>query len=160
MPYLIDGHNLIPKIPGINLGDIDDEIQLITTLQDFCRRHGKNVEVYFDNAPTGQARTRKYGRVTAHFIRQGRTADSAIRARLKKLGLSARNWIVVTSDREIIAASREAHARVIDSDEFARLSLSSDNPDKISPESDPELSLSPDAVESWLQFFGSDEDQK
>ena len=28
MPYIIDGHNLIPNVPGLDLNKIDDEIQL------------------------------------------------------------------------------------------------------------------------------------
>ena len=31
MPYLIDGHNLIPKM-GLKLADLDDEMQLIELL--------------------------------------------------------------------------------------------------------------------------------
>ena len=100
MPYLIDGHNLIPKIPGMNLGDIDDEIQLVKKLQEFCRQRRKKVEVFFDSAPPGGIRTQKFGRVTAFFITQGSTADTAIRSRLQKLGRAAKNWTVVTSDRE------------------------------------------------------------
>ncbi|MBL0344248.1 hypothetical protein [Candidatus Villigracilis affinis] len=34
-----------------------------------------------------------------HFIRAGQTADSAIRARLNKMGKAAKNWVVVSSDR-------------------------------------------------------------
>ncbi|MBP1702274.1 MAG: hypothetical protein H6Q38_1381, partial [Chloroflexi bacterium] len=37
MPYIVDGHNLIPKIPGLSLRAIDDEMQLIELLQEFCR---------------------------------------------------------------------------------------------------------------------------
>ena len=65
MPYIIDGHNLIPKIPGINLGDIDDEVQLIKMLQDFCRLRRTRVEVYFDNAPPGEVQDKKHGQVSA-----------------------------------------------------------------------------------------------
>ena len=36
MPYLIDGHNLIPKL-GLRLDLPDDEMQLIGILQEFCR---------------------------------------------------------------------------------------------------------------------------
>jgi len=79
MPYLIDGHNLIPKIAGLSLQDIDDETRLVEMLQDYCRRRGKKgVEVFFDNAPPGQPSKRVYGTVTAHFVRTGRTADAAI----------------------------------------------------------------------------------
>ena len=37
MGYLIDGHNLIPKIPGMSLRMEDDEQELIQLLQDFSR---------------------------------------------------------------------------------------------------------------------------
>ena len=67
MPYLIDGHNLIPKVPGLSLKAIDDEMQLVEKLQEFCRRRGKQVEVFFDKAPPGGRRVRVFGPVTARF---------------------------------------------------------------------------------------------
>ena len=100
MSYLIDGHNLIPKL-GLRLNSPDDEMQLIGILQEFCRLQRREAEVYFDGAPVGQAHTQKVGIVTAHFVRLGTTADSAIKNRLEKLGRGARNWIVVSSDREV-----------------------------------------------------------
>ena len=36
MPYLIDGHNLIPKL-GLRLDSVDDEMELVAILQEFCR---------------------------------------------------------------------------------------------------------------------------
>ena len=36
MPYIIDGHNLIPKIPGIDLQDLDDEQKLIDSAAGIC----------------------------------------------------------------------------------------------------------------------------
>src|SRR5215470_4210350 len=105
MPYLIDGHNLIPRL-GLRLDSVDDEMELISVLQEFCRLERRQVEVFFDGAPTSQAGTRKQGAVTAYFIRQGTTADDAIRDRLKKLGRSARNWTVVSSDRQVQANAR------------------------------------------------------
>ena len=154
MPYIIDGHNLIPKIPGVNLGDIDDEVQLIKMLQDFCRKRRTRVEVYFDNAPPGEARIQKHGQVSAHFIHQGRTADDAIRSRLNKLGKAARNWTVVSSDRQVAATAREAGAKVFSADEFSNDQLSNPTVQEITPENDPELSLNPEAVEDWMRLFG------
>ena len=72
MPYIIDGHNLIPKIPGLSLQEMDDEQHLLEMLQEFCRRQRKQVEVFFDNAPPGGVRARNLGLVTARFVRQGR----------------------------------------------------------------------------------------
>ena len=124
MPYLIDGHNLIPKV-GLRLASMDDEMELINILQEFCRLERKPVEVYFDGAPAPHAGTRKLGAVTAHFVPLGTTADEAIRNRLKKLGRSAKNWSVVSSDRQVQADTRAARAEVISSEAFAGLDQSS-----------------------------------
>ena len=86
MPYLVDGHNLIPHLPGLSLKAIDDELELIEWLRAFCQQKRKDVEVFFDQAPPGYAASRRYGRVTAHFVRQGTTVDAAIHARLVRLG--------------------------------------------------------------------------
>lgn len=119
MLILIDGHNLIPKIPGINLSDPNDEDELIQILQQFCRLRRKTVEVYFDRAPVGKAGTRQVGQVRAVFVREGVTADEAIMSRLRQLGKRARNVQVVSSDGQVKQAARAAHAAVITSDEFA-----------------------------------------
>src|SRR5512141_2224967 len=118
MPYIIDGHNLIPKIPGLALDAVDDEAQLIVLLQDYCRLARKEAEVFFDNAPAGQPRARNFGLVIARFVRQGTTADQAIRRRLGRLEREARNWTVVSSDLEVQAAARSARAHFISSEAF------------------------------------------
>ena len=121
MPYIIDGHNLIPKVPGLSLQEMDDEQQLLEMLQEFCRRQRKQVEVFFDNAPPGGVRARNLGSVTARFVRQGATADDAIRKRLGNLGRAARNWTVVSSDQAVQAEARAAQAQSMPSEAFARL---------------------------------------
>lgn len=119
MPFLIDGHNLIPKL-GLDINSFDDEDELIARLNEYCRLSRKgNIEVYFDNAPPGATESRKVGLVTAHFARRPLIADEAIRLRLKKLGRAARNWSVVSSDRQVQAEARAAGAAIISSDEFA-----------------------------------------
>lgn len=159
MPYIIDGHNLIPKILGLNLDDIDDEIQLIKLLQDFCRQERKKMEVYFDNAPPGSTRTQKHGWVTAHFTRQGRTADAAIRSRLQELGRAASNWTVITSDNKVAAAAREVRARVISSEVFASNLPSNRSQGEASLGTDADVVLDAEAVDEWLRIFGENEDE-
>ncbi len=151
MAYLVDGHNLIPKIPGLSLREIDDEARLVEMLGVFCRRRGKNLEVYFDKAPPGQARSRKFGRVKAVFVRQGTTADEAIRRRLSALGGEARNWTVVSSDRQVQAEARAVRAQVISSADFARQLTAS--ADKTLPEDQEQAPLTPAEVEDWLRLF-------
>jgi len=149
MPYLIDGHNLIPKL-GLHLDSVDDEMELTTILQEFCRLERKQVEVFFDGAPTPHAGTRKLGAVTAHFVRLGATADNAIRDRVKSLGKSARNWTVVSSDRQVQAEARAAQAEVISSDSFAGLLKRTRNS---ATKSTNERKLSKQEVEDWLKLF-------
>jgi uncharacterized protein len=158
MSYLIDGHNLIPKIPGISLSDPDDEESLIQLLQNFCRQRSKRVEVYFDQAPPGNAGTRNFGMVNAFFIRQGQTADKAILRRLAALGKRAVEYTVVSSDQAVQKAARQARARVLSAEEFVNelqtaATLSNSQPEK------PEHSLSQDEVENWLGLFNQNKPQ-
>jgi len=149
MPYLIDGHNLIPKL-GLRLDSPDDEEQLIARLQEFCRVRRARVEVYFDGAPPGQASTRNAGLVTAHFVRKGAIADAAIEARLARLGKAAKNWTVVSSDRRVQDAARAAHAKVLSSEEFSReMSKAQVATSKTKHDATP----TPGEVEEWLDIF-------
>jgi predicted RNA-binding protein with PIN domain len=152
MPYLIDGHNLIPKL-GLSLRSLDDEQRLIERLQEFCRLERKQVEVYFDGAPAGQAGTRKFGTVKAHFVRQGTTADAAIAARLRKMGRAARNWTVVTSDRQVQTEVRAAQATLLSSEEFAhQVDLVLHNKNELEAV---DVEVPPEEVEIWLEMFRS-----
>lgn len=153
MPYLVDGHNLIPKIPGLALSDPEDEQRLIELLVEFSVRQGKQIEVFFDNAPPGGTRARSFGRVLARFVRQGMPADEAIRRRLNNLGRAARNWTVVSSDQAVQAAARAAQAQALSSEAFARLlnrSLDAATPD---PGASSEALLKPEEVDEWLKLF-------
>ncbi len=156
MPYIIDGHNLIPKIPGLSLQDIEDEIQLVKMLQEFCRINRKRVEVFFDNAPPGQPVARNYGSVVARFVREGGTADQAIHSKLKRLGGEARNWTVVSSDREVQVNARNLRSKVISSEVFAQQLMEVLGESAESP-LDSQSELSPQEVEKWMQIFGLDE---
>jgi uncharacterized protein len=150
MPYLIDGHNLIPKL-GLRLDDPDDEMELGRILQDFARVRRQQVEVYFDGAPPGQAGTRKLGTVRAHFIRLGQTADSAIRARLNRMGKDAKNWTIISSDREVQSAAKVHQAQFVSSEEFVKLLRTAlTTPPKTSTE---EKTLSAREVDEWLKLF-------
>ncbi len=119
MLILIDGHNLIPHLPGLSLADVDDENKLIPFLQEYCRVRRRTVEVYFDRAAVGRAGRRRFGQVTAFYVQAGITADEAIMARLADLGKQARNVQVVSSDRQVQQAARAVHAAVIPSETFS-----------------------------------------
>ena len=151
MQLIIDGHNLIPHVPGISLSDLDDEDQLISQLMAYCRVKRCRAQVFFDQAPPGMSGSRSYGAVTANFVPQGRTADQAIMAYLGKLRKAARNYKIVTSDRQIIAAARSFHAEVISSAEFAKEMLAAS---ETHPSIDPRnRALSEEEVNAWEALF-------
>jgi len=149
MPYMIDGHNLIPKL-GLRLDSMDDEMELVAILQEFCRLERRQVEVYFDGAPAPHAGTRKLGAVTAHFIPLGTPADDAIRRRLKKMGKSAKNWTVVSSDRAVQTEAHAAQAEVVSSDSFAMLLRQARDS---APKPTEDRKLSKQEVDDWLKLF-------
>jgi predicted RNA-binding protein with PIN domain len=117
---LIDGHNLIPKISGMALTDLDDELRLIELLQTYARLRRKQLTVFFDHAPPGFAGPRSFGMVRAVFVRAGSSADEAIKQHLRKLDKAARQQAkVVTSDAQVRAEARALGATVITSEAFA-----------------------------------------
>ena len=160
MPYIIDGHNLIPKIPGLSLEDIDDETQLIQVLQEFCRLSRKQVEVYFDNAPAGSNRQATYGIVKVRFVRAGSSADEAIHARLERMGRGARSWTVVSSDRRVQDWARQARCEVMSAEDFAALIRQTLYKTESQPEKPPESDLSANEIEEWLEIFSEQKRRK
>ena len=153
MIYLIDGHNLIPKIPGLSLRALDDEVRLIELLQVFSRVRRSAVEVFFDGAPPGQAGTRRYGTVKAHFIRAGRTADDAIIAHLRTLGPRAGEISVVSSDHRVQAEARSLRASLIESGNFARDLLEAQVAAQPGRMDRREAPLGAEEVDEWLKLF-------
>ena len=124
MPYLIDGHNLIGKIPSLNLDDLDDEKELIQLLQRYCQETGKDAEVYFDH--------------------------SAMARHLKRLGNAAANWTVVSSDREVLASAKRSRARILSSEDFSQELIA----ESTSAGSADSPTISEDEIDDWLKLFG------
>ena len=151
MSYLIDGHNLIPKL-GLSLESFDDELELAARLNEYCRlSRKKGLEVYFDNARPDTPETRRIGLLTVHFVRKPLIADQAIHLRLKKLGKSARNWTVVSSDRVVQRDALAVGARPLSSEEFAATVL--DVLRAGSPPAALPASMSERELEEWIKFF-------
>lgn len=153
--YIIDGHNLIPKIPGLRLDIEDDEMQLIAMLQDFCAFKHTSLDVYFDRAAPGRSGKRKHGNVTAYFVHAMSTADNAIINRVRGMGKNAKNNTVVTSDHRIATEVRARGATVISSEQFARLLQEAyEAANKGAHGGEPRISE--DEVNAWLDVFKKD----
>jgi predicted RNA-binding protein with PIN domain len=160
MTYIIDGHNLIPNIPNLSLNMIDDELHLVKILIEYCRLRRKKINVYFDKAAPGHQGVEKFGLVTAHFVREGRTVDEVIIARLAKEGRNAKNITVISSDRVIQVSAREVGAKVIPSQVFAK-EISSTEIGISEEESEPsDITLSDDEVDEWLELFNKGQSNK
>ena len=156
---IVDGHNLIPKIPGLSLTDVDDENQLIQVLQEYCRLRRVEIECFFDKAPQGHPRIQRYGQVLAKFARPGKTADEEIKEQLRRLERRARGWTVVSSDNSIQAAARAARARILTAEAFSH-EIQAAFQQRSLKGTTSEEPMSADEMEMWLRTFGADQNEK
>lgn len=148
MPFLIDGHNLIPHVRGLSLAQLDDELALLELLDGYFKSERKKAIVFFDKAAPGADQDLQRGFVSAHFTRQPLNADKAIRIAVRGLGRAAANYTVVTSDLEVSDNARRLGAKVLSSAEFAQMLASSEKRKK-SVKHEPA-----NDVDYWLKVFG------
>jgi len=156
MPYLIDGHNLIPRL-GLRLSDPDDEAKLTLLLQRYFARTGRKGTVYFDRQAPGGATGTSSRHLAVRFIAPPRTADDAIRAHLSRLHREAHNWAVVSDDQAIRRAAERAGARWLSAAAFAAEIRSAH---RGSEGEKPEASLSPDDLAEFERLFRDGEQEK
>ncbi len=94
---VIDGYNLI----GIQHADLRKQRErLIESLIGYGKRKGHDITVVFDGWKTGEGKESRSvtGGITVIYTRIGENADSVI----KRIVASVkREWLVVTSDRDI-----------------------------------------------------------
>jgi predicted RNA-binding protein with PIN domain len=157
MPYMIDGTDLITKLSRLSFQDIDDEMQLVDILQDFCRLKNKQSEVFFDNSPPGGMRVRKFDQVTVRYIRHGQPLESAIQGRLSRLEKEARNWIVISSNHAVIRAANASKAQAMSSSDFAKKIEQTLNNQEIESQHKEESALQEEEIDEWLDLFGIDD---
>lgn len=149
MPILIDGHNLIGRLPTISLQDPDDEEKLARLLSSYRARTGKAITVVFDPGEASVLpRRRRFFGVEIVFAPQGSSADRVIASRVQKTR-NPSEWLVITSDRELSETVERLGARVQSAEAFAQAMTDSAGafPDRR------ETPLSPDEVDAWLALF-------
>lgn len=154
MSLVIDGHNLIPKIPGMSLKDLDDEPKLIALVQEYCRLKRTTAELFFDGALPGFNNGIKGGLVHIHAVRKGTAADEAILNFLTQKGKAARSFTLVSSDHHVQTQGRSLGAAILTSDQFARdlVNTLSQSEKNSSGDLKP---LSPSEVDDWLELFNT-----
>ncbi|MFP4323474.1 MAG: NYN domain-containing protein [Anaerolineales bacterium] len=155
MRYLIDGHNLIAKLPDIDLADPDDEAKLVLKLRGFVARTGKRVTVVFDGGiPGGFAPHLSSSQVTVKFASAERmNADEVLLSLMRKIK-NVDVYTLVSSDSEIIDAARGYGIAVLRAEGFIEKLQKVGTPSaKIIPEKDEKVRLSPREVDEWLAIF-------
>lgn len=160
MHWLIDGHNLIGQMPNLRLSDPNDEEKLLEYLRRYRARTGHRLTVVFDAGQTFQpAQTKKQGGLTVKFVAHGQSADQIIKKRLRQVR-NPQGTMVVTSDRAIQEAARQAGVRVVTAQEFGQqlLQLSSGSGSEADETNQADLHLSADEIEEWLAIFGQQTD--
>ncbi len=151
MKLLIDGHNLIGQMRSISLADPDDEVHLVARLQRYASRTGRQITVVFDGgAPAGWQPFPAGKRLQVRFAPACQTADELIIRQINRIR-DRSGWLIVSSDRQILAAAAGHGVRTQSAAEFAA-----------ELEADPPASAVPDAretpptraeVEAWLREF-------
>ena len=165
MHFLIDGHNLIGKMPGLKLSDAQDELELILRLKGWvAAAKNRQVTIYFDGSGLGgysQCLSSKDIRVI--FTPTDKEADDLLIARLNGLR-NGRNYTLVSSDNKIINVAKIGGIKVLKSEDFiaregfdykkeaeAEKRLSAPEPQ---PEKDANPVISESEINEWLDLFG------
>lgn len=115
--YIIDGFNLGFKIPGIaqwiTSGHIDQAIQLIINhIQSSISARAGKIILVFDGHYPNSASIPKLKGITIQFSRKPQTADDIIRNFIRSQEKPG-NWVVISSDHEIINTARDMGAEVL-----------------------------------------------
>jgi predicted RNA-binding protein with PIN domain len=158
MFLLIDGHNLIGQMPSLRMDDPDDEAKLVALLRVYRVREQRrakrppSITVVFDGGlPGGHSPELSGGGVDVIFAFAGRNADSILCERIRG-ARDPRQLMVVSSDREIIAAAKVKRVRVMRAEVFAaRIKEPSETSEPAQ-----EKTLSPEEIEEWLHIFGEE----
>jgi predicted RNA-binding protein with PIN domain len=151
MAVLIDGHNLIGKIPDLRLDDPNDEEKLLTRLRAYRARTGKRLVVYFDPGASYQSPARhSSGGILVRQAGTGRRADELMIRDLRR-HRNARELAVVTSDRAIQRVAQEKGARVVDAGTFASELSRPPQKEEAAFDTSP---LPEDEIKEWLAIFG------
>lgn len=158
MNYLIDGHNLIARTPGLSLSDPDDEAQLVRLLRRWTAAdQRRKVTVIFDaGLPAGEAKHLSGGGVRAVFAPNNSSADAVLINRIETIG-NPPEFVVVTSDGAIAAAAARRRVAVQRSEAFAAAMIADrqfGGGEAGQPQRPDAPAMSADEMQEWLTLFG------
>jgi len=149
MPYLIDGHNLIGKLPDISLTDPNDEAKLVVKLRSFCARTRKKVHVIFDHGLPGGKSKLSNGTVQVVFAARPGEADDLMMQRIRGTR-DTQKWTVVSSDRRVLDFASRRGMKILSANQFAHRMQA---PPPTPKEEHPHPHITQAEVEEWLRIF-------
>jgi len=165
MHYLIDGHNLIARLPDISLEDPYDEAKLVLQLRSW-QAAGRNrlITVIFDGGlPGGEWRHLSTGRLKAIFASENSTADALLRKRVNEVKDTGA-YTLVSSDQAVLSAAKRRRMPYMTAEGFAGLladfrhsrekKQDKEKADAVG-KSELEQKLTNEEVAEWLQLFES-----
>lgn len=158
MNYLIDGHNLIARTPGLSLTDPDDESKLVFLLRRWTAADARRqVTVIFDGGlPAGEAKHLSGGGVKAVFAPNNSTADAVLIRRIEAIG-NPPEFMVISSDREVATAATRRRIAVQPSEMFAANMMNDrrfGSGDQTKSQRPDAPAMSSDEMQEWLSLFG------
>lgn len=152
MPYLIDGHNLIGKVPDISLDDPNDEAQLVQKLLGYVARTGVKIVVIFDHGvPAGVSRMSTRS-VRVIFASPTSNADRVMIDRIYK-ARNPKEWWVVSSDNEVLVTARRRKMHTLSAAKFADMLANPPRRAKPGREEAANPTISKEEVDEWLRIF-------
>ncbi len=159
MHYLIDGHNLIAKMPDIAMDDPNDEALLVLRLRSWAAGSRKRlITVIFDRGlPGGRSKFLSSGQLNVVFAPEGQTADALLINRIRQAA-NPTEYTLVSSDRQVLKAARARRMKRVSAKNFAKrladfAQKQKPQPAPSSPDEAEEPNLSEDEVAEWLQLF-------
>ncbi len=151
MTYMIDGHNLIGKLPDISLDDPNDEALLVQKLSGFAARTGKTCLVVFDHGLPGGSSRMSTRSVQVVFASGRSSADRVMVERIYKIQ-DIKGWVIVTSDNDVMSRARRRGMETLHSEEFALL-MEAPPPKVVDAGEATDVNLSAAEVDEWMNLF-------
>ncbi len=159
MDYLVDGHNLIGRMPGLALSDPDDEAKLVDLLGRWTLREPRHrITVVFDGGVYGHPSRLGSSRVRVIFAHLPRNADSVLEKLLQQVK-SPGMTVLVSDDRAITSVAADRGVHVVPCRVFLEQLMQPRAPRSKRPgRARPEPKLPNSEVEAWLKHFGASDE--
>ncbi len=155
MPYLIDGNNLIGTSADLSLSDSTSREKLIKRLLVVQKRTRKRFILVFDGDPQNYPQEFEPvpGKFQVKFPRFGMSADELIEELIERSS-NPSGYILVSSDRRLREFARRHRVKSIRSEEFMRMVKKILREERKEKEwKKPDVKLSPQEVEIWMNIF-------